>query len=274
MPEPLAGVNVMLLGAVGSGKTTAIRTLCDAGLEVFVLFLDTSAEVISDDPRLHWRYIPPSQMSWKNLMASAKLINTLSSEALQKSAIERSACTEWLDILNQCNDFVDQHGKHFGDVMTWNTDRVFVIDPLTGLNKASRNLTVGLKPNPTQPEWGTMMSNEFIFVDTLCLNTRCHFVLTAHIDPERDEVTGLVRNMASALGRKLAPILPVNFSDVILAQRKGTTFSWTTADLQTDTKARHVPVQDTISPSFVQIIENWKKRGGQICPTINQAPKA
>jgi predicted ATPase len=42
----------MLLGASGSGKTYSIRTLLDAGLEVFVLFTEPGMEVLADCPRL------------------------------------------------------------------------------------------------------------------------------------------------------------------------------------------------------------------------------
>ncbi len=265
--SPISGFNTLLMGPVGSGKSTAIGTLQGSGLEVFVLFLDTSAEVVPKWPGLHWRYIPPSRPSWATLISNAKLINTLSSEGLQKTSMSRETCLEFMDILNLCNDFVDQDGKHFGDVTTWNTDRIFVIDPLTGLNKMSRNLAVGFKPNPTQPEWGTMMANLSQFIDTLCLNTRCHFVLTAHVDPEKDEASGMVKNMAATLGRKLAPTLPVNFSDVILAKRLGTQFYWSTADAQTDTKPRHVPISDKIPPDFKLILKSWQAKGGIICPS-------
>jgi hypothetical protein len=38
------------MGASGTGKTHSIRTLVDAGLEVFVLFTEPGMEVLADVP--------------------------------------------------------------------------------------------------------------------------------------------------------------------------------------------------------------------------------
>ena len=97
-------------------------------------------------------------------------------------------------------------------------------------------------------------------ISKLCLSCQCHFVLIGHIEPERDETTGRVVNMVSTLGRKLAPKIPNNFSDVILSKRSGSQFTWSTADGGTDLKARNLPISENITPSFAIPVSNWAAR--------------
>jgi hypothetical protein len=60
--------------------------------------------------------------------------------------------------------------------------------------------------------------------------------MISHIEREIDEVLGGSKVMASTLGRKLAPKLPRYFSDVILAEKTGAKFSWSTAAIWTGPK--------------------------------------
>lgn len=271
--SPLPGSRTLLMGPTGVGKTYAIRTLANAGLETFVLFTEPGMETISDDSRIRWRYIPPATSPWSDLIQSAKLINTMSNEALQKlTGISQSGFAQFIDILHQCNDF-KVGDRSYGDISRWSTGRALVLDGLTGLSKQSRQLAVGSKPIMTQPDWGVSMDNLEKFIDKLTQDLWCHFVLIAHVEPERDELTGAIKNMPSTLGRKLAPKLPVNFGDVVLAYREGDKFYWSTADARTDLKARLLPVNGKLNPDFVAIIEAWKKKGGLVEPSEMQAPQ-
>jgi hypothetical protein len=98
----------------------------------------------------------------------------------------------------------------------------------------------------------------------LCTDTRAHFILISHIERETDEVLGGSKIMAATLGRKLAPRLPRFFSDVVLSEKNGAKFSWSTAALGADLKARNLPLADGLPPTFGPIIDNWKKQGGII----------
>ena len=65
--SPLAGVNILVEGPTGTGKTTSLKTLADAGLEVFVLFTESGLESFAgimakpqheddDDASPNWAY--------------------------------------------------------------------------------------------------------------------------------------------------------------------------------------------------------------------------
>ena len=147
----------------------------------------------------------------------------------------------------------------FGCIDLFGLDRAFVFDSLSGLNIMAMDLAVGGKPIRTLPDWGVAMENEERLINRLCLGIRCHFVLTAHLEREVDEVLGGIKLMASALGRKLSPQLPRFFSDVVMTVREADKFTWATASTQADTKARNLPWKDQQSPSFVPLLNQWRK---------------
>jgi len=263
----LPGVNVMLLGPTGSGKTHCIRTLLDHDdiMDVFVLFTEPGMEVIGDIPcasGLHYHYIPPANTGWAEMIDSAKKINSLSFEALAKlPGINKTKYNQFIEVLETCADFTcDRCGESFGAVDSWGSDRAFVVDSLSGLNVMAMDLVVGSKPTKSQADWGVAMDNLERLIQRLCTSTQCHFVLTAHLEPERDEVSGRVQLMASTLGRKLAPRLPRFFSDVVLCDRQGSKFVWNTAAGNVELKARNLRLSTELEPSFVQILDHWSKR--------------
>lgn len=321
-PKQLPLPKVMLLGGVGGGKTHAIRTLLDAGLEVFCIFTEPGMETLSDtDPtRLHWKYIEPASPDWSSMHDSATKINTMSFKTLtEQSDINKKKFHGFLDIIDTLANFDDDRtGKRFGPVDLWGRDeshlagaadelarvrathptgvdpnyitrlteaaatysawkaaadkygltaennygryRAVVLDSLSGLNTMAMSLAVGSKPVKNPGDWGVAMDNLEWLILRLTTSLNCMFVLTGHVEREADELTGGIQLMASTLGRKLAPRLPRNFSDVIHCIREGTAWFWSTATLNMDLKARNVPIQAKLPPSFVPLLQTWKSR--------------
>ncbi len=259
----IPGVNVMLCGASGSGKTHAIQTLLDAGLEVFVLFTEPGMEVLghTDPERLHWHYIPPASPDFEDMISSATKINTMSIKMLSDLPdINKKKYTEFIDVLTTLSDFKDDRtGKSYGSVDSWGPDKVLVVDSLTGLSLSAMNLVTGSKPVKCLADWGIAIDNLERLLTKLCVDTKCHFVLIAHLERETDELTGGTSLMASTLGRKLAPKLPRFFSDVIHVKQVQGKFLWSTTTSNVDTKTRNLPLSEALPPSFVPIITSWRK---------------
>lgn len=272
--------STLLLGPPGSGKTTAIVTYIEAGLEVFVLITDPGGEEALIDAviarglpleKLHWHYVPASRMSWNTFGKIIDNVNTRSQQSLadMKYGIEKGEFRQLIEVMESLNDFPDDRtGKKFGPVDQWGKDRVLVIDSMTGINKMSKRLTVGGKPNPHQGEWGIAMEVEEMFIDLLVANTSCFICCIGHIEKEMSETEGRPLIMASFLGKKLAPKIPAMFSDVVLAVRNKDVFTWSTALEGVDLKARTLPIADGLAPSFVSVVEGWKRREDAINATL------
>lgn len=269
--SPLPGIKVLLMGGSGSGKTYAIRTLIDAGITPLCIFTENSFDVLGDVPtdKLHWMYIPPSHDNVSTLLEAAKRVSIMNADMLQKNHdLTRAQTNQYIPLLNGLMNFIcDRTGEIFGNVSTWGTDKCLVIDSLSGLTIAATKLAVGEKYAMTQPEFQIAMKTIENLINQICTGFHCHSVVTAHIEREIDEVNGGAKVYASTLGRKLAPVLPRYFTDVLMAKRLGTKFIWDSADSQADLKSRNAPIASELPPSFAPLIGKWKSRGGVISPT-------
>ena len=272
------GLKELLMGPAGTGKTSSIGTLVDTGIEVFYLALEPGMESLQGYYRdkgrempsnLHFHRVAAPSASISEMMASAKMVNTLSYEALCKvTDPNRGKYNQFYGILESLNNFKDDRtGEAFGPVDSWGSDRVLVIDSLSGLSRASLNAVVGGRPTASQPDWGIAMTQVERLITMLCEGCKCHFVLLAHVEREVDEVQGGVKIMVSTLGKKLAPKFPQLFSDVIMATRQGEKWFWDTANSMADVKFRYLPLASNNPPDFAPILEKWKKRWGLLQPT-------
>lgn len=268
LASPLPGIKVLLIGGSGSGKTYAIRTLIDAGITPMCIFTENSFDVLgnTDKTKLHWMYIPPSHDNVQALIDVAKRISVMSAEQIQKTHdMTRAQTNQYMPFLQALMEFrCARTGESFGNVSSWGTDKALVIDSLSGLTIAATKLAVGEKYAMTQPEFQIAMKTIENLINQICTGFHCHSVVTAHAEREVDEVNGGIKIYASTLGRKLAPVLPRYFTDVILAKRLGAKFVWDTADTQADLKARNAPISPELPPSFAPLLAQWLSRGGLI----------
>lgn len=274
-------MNVLLQGPTGTGKTYELATICEASpsLEVFALFTESGIETAlgywrdkgKEPPaNFHWHVLKPPEANFGNLIENAQRILTTTQESLHKmSDPNRSKHNQFVVLLQALADFPDDRtGKKFGAVDKWGPDRCLALDSLTGINPIALSLVVGGKPVKSQADWGIAQDQIEKLMRLLTDGCRCHFVLTAHVEREIDQVFGGVKVTVSTLGRALAPKLPPMFSDVILSVREGVRFSWSTANALADLKTRNLPLQDNIVPGFKQIFDKWQSRGGRFSPTV------
>ena len=275
--EALAGVNVLLMGPSGTGKTYQIGTLVDANpkLEVFYLALESGIESLFGywkdrglpiPPNLHWHVMPAPKASFKELGDEATMINTMNLESLAKmSDPNRSKYDQYRKLFITLNDFPDDRtGKKFGAVDSWHTNRALVVDGMTGLGNAAMSNVIGGKAVRSQSDWGIAQGTLEKILRMLCDGCACHFVLLAHVEREVDPVLGGSKIMISTLGKALAPKIPAMFSDVILTVRQGDKWFWDTGSALADLKTRNLPIKSDLKPDFKPILDKWVNRGGVI----------
>jgi len=273
----IPGSNVLLVGPSGSGKTHSIGTLIDANITPFVVFTEPGMRTLAPlfkAGKGHYKYIKPATADWKVLEDNANKLNTMTFKGLtQLSDMNKTKYRQWLDLLITMNDFVcDCCGKSWGDTATWQTDRAICIDSLSGLNLMAMDLIVGAKPVKNQGDWGIAMGNLENFINKMTSDTQCHFVMTAHLEREKDEITGGIKLMVSSLGQKLPPKIPRFFDDVVLCQNLEGQFSWATVSSMVDLKYRNLGPGKELPPTFKLVIDSWVEAGGEIKPTEIKEP--
>jgi hypothetical protein len=278
-PSLLPGLNVLLEGPTGTGKTYALGTLADAGVELFLLFTESGLETtlgywtdrgLEVPANVHWHLLGRGTESFATMATSADLINKLDLKSLSSlQDPQRAKHNQFVGLLRALSDFPDDRtGKKFGGVDTWGPDRALAIDSLSGINPIAMSLVVGGKPVKSQGDWGIAMDQIEKLVRQLTDGCKCHTIITAHVEREVDQVLGGVKLTVATLGVKLAPKIPPMFSDVILTSREGDKFFWSTANSQADLKTRNLPIADHIRPDFKPVLEKWISRGGKLTPTV------
>jgi hypothetical protein len=270
-PFSLPGVNVLLMGPSGTGKTHSIGTLVDTGIDVFYLALESGMESLLGywtdrgkpvPPNLHWHKVAAPTADFTQMIENAKNINMLNLDSLAKMTDpNKSKHNQFVSLLQALNNFPDDRtGEKYGPVNSWDQSRVLVADGATGISQCAMALVVGGKAVRNQSDWGIAQDQFEKLVRMLCDNCACHFILLAHVERETDEVLGGVKLMVSTLGKKLAPKLPAMFSDVVLCERSGTKFTWNTASAMADVKCRNLTIAPDHIPSFSPIMEKWISR--------------
>lgn len=267
--------SVLLMGASGAGKTSALTTFIPEGIETFVVctepgghesLLDWCQQQNFDIDKLHWAYALPSTQGWDSVEDLAKKISAMNFELLAsiKSGVGKEATRKGAErLIGLFKNFrCERTGKEYGDVTTWGPDRAFCLDSLSGLSEIAWALTVGYKPTAHQGEWNIAMNFVHDIVRKLNTDRRCFFVLTAHIEKNINEITGISQIMVATLGRKLAPRLPQYFSEVVYAQRTNSDpkFRWSTLDNSAELKNRGLPVGDKLPPNFHLVVESYRRR--------------
>lgn len=270
-PFALPGVNVLLMGPSGTGKTHSIGTLVDLGIEVFYLALESGMESLLGywtdrglevPSNLHWHKLSAPTATFSDMIQNAKNINMLNLDALAKMTDpNKSKHNQFIALLEALNNFPDDRtGEKYGPVNTWDQSRVLVADGATGISQCAMALVVGGKAVRNQSDWGIAQDQVEKLVRMLCDNCACHFVLLAHVERETDAVLGGVKLMISTLGKALAPKFPAMFSDVILTERSGDKWTWNTASAMADVKTRNLPIKSDNSPDFKLVFDKWISR--------------
>jgi hypothetical protein len=263
----------LLMGPAGSGKTTSLATYARAGIECFVIIteptgvdslLDAWEREKLDINLLHYCVVAPASPGWSGLKDLGIRINAMSYKDISelKSGIGKDSMKQFPKLLANLENFHDERtGQKFGDVTSWDSNRCLAIDSLSGISLIALQHTVGFKPSPHQGEWGIAMSAVEMLILKLSSDCNCFFALTAHIEKEPDEITGMAKVAVSTLGRKLAPKIPRFFSEVIRARKDaGGKFLWSTQDGEADLKNRALPSSGSIPQDFGPIIEAYRRR--------------
>lgn len=260
----MSRISICLSGDVGSGKTHSLRTIVEAGRELFVLATEPGVvNILGDLPieKCHIAYISPAVASWDVLRECAIQANSFSMDALQKATSpQKDKFRQYIDVLNLLCNFTDYRtGETFGAVDELPQEVFFAIDNCSGICDMSMALVTGMKFATTQPEWGASQRAALALMNKLCSDLKCNFVLLAHVEKQIDELTGGTHTTLASLGNKLSPKIIKPFDEVIASIREKDEFRWSTTEYNMTLKTRLLGWGDKHPPSFAPLIKKLEE---------------
>lgn len=277
--------SVLLMGMPGSGKTFSIGTLAmsPSNLRVCAIctentgvpaLIDSFRHYKAPIEKLHYATCTADVAGINALSDVAKILKSNSFESLSKmkDGIARQQTQSISRLYDLMLDFkCERTGQSLGPVTAFGPDTVFVLDSLSGLNDMVRQNFMGLKAALAPGEWGVIMENEVNLIKLLAKTLNCFVVIIAHLDREKDEVTGGTTVVPAALGSKVGPKLGQHFNEVILQKRTPSGFFWSTNDAQASCFQRALPAESQMRPSFTPVVQSHKDRLASIStPTSTQ----
>ena len=264
--------NCLVLGPIGCGKSASLRTLLrhyedydgrvkpGAGKDVMLLALEPGADAtlgaFSCEMGLHVKQHLPATVSWEVMEEWVQRLGVMDMETIAKMAVPahiRKEFQQFLELYSICNNYkCDRCGQTFGAVDSWDDSRVLAVDGMSGLSDMASQYIVGPKPIRSLPQTGTVQNLIEGFLKK-CVSIPATFVLISHWSREQDEIKGGSSITLDTIGVKLAPKVLKMFDEIIVAQRQGTKFTWSTLEDRIELKARRLPYADNLAPDFTQI---------------------
>jgi hypothetical protein len=176
--------------------------------------------------------------------------------------MHRSKNNQMTEMYSVLNDFEDQRTQrlNMARLTLGQTGPFWSFDSLSGFIRMAFDMQIGAKPVRDVSDWGIVQQHLMGFIHKLTSGCICHIVIIGHIERETDLVLGGNKITVSVPGKAIAATILQPFSDVILAERTGTEFSWNTANSQADLKARNLPIASKLPADFGVIYDKWKTR--------------
>lgn len=190
----------------GSGKTGALSSLVDAGLNVRVLDFDNGLSVLKG-------YVK-DKSKLANVHYVDKLQDQLRLVGGRVGIAKAPAFTRAMDALEKGG--AEFWGADIPPVKEWTPRDVLVIDSLTMAGRASLQLVMDINAagykNPEIQHYGTAMENIEKWLQGLTASiVPCHVIVNTHITG----VEGDTRLYPDALGSKLPPKIAKYFDNLV-----------------------------------------------------------
>jgi hypothetical protein len=200
-------VKLLLLGDSGAGKTGALASLVDAGMNIRVLDFDNGLSVLKGYVRDKTKL---ANVHYQTLRDDFQLLGA-------RMGIKRaSAFQQAMELLEKGGDKWGESGKHIPPLVAWTPRDVLVIDSLSLMGKSS--LMMVMQANgaamkaPEIQHYGTAMDNIEKFLDLITSSSvPCHVIVNTHTSSP----DGSTKIYPEALGSKLGPKVPKPFDTML-----------------------------------------------------------
>lgn len=207
---------LLLVGDSGTGKTSSLATLANAGYKVNILDYDAGLDILKN-------YLTPDGLKNVNYL-------TLKDDMTKATAWQRGRDIVFKGWKTETEDL--------GKVQDWSADTVLVIDSLTFMGDAAKHAAAALNGKPitgqlSQQEWGEAVRVVENFLDYITSDfVKCNLVMTALPLPLEDD-SGVSRLYPSAVTKAFSSMKVAKYFNNLFRvanRRDGTPYFRTAGD--------------------------------------------
>lgn len=201
-------VKLLLMGNSGVGKTGALASLAAAGYRLFIADFDNGLDILMDPTILDPKY--RENVFYKSFQDTPiKAGNALI-----------PAANAWSDMMKALGDWKED-GKSLGNITTWGSNDVFVLDSLTIASDRAMDeaLKMGgrLGQRPQIQDYAAAMDSiQSLLELAYSMACKCNVVMNAHLQYLNDEQSGTRKAFPNVIGQRLAPKVPRYFNNMVL----------------------------------------------------------
>lgn len=211
-------VKMLNIGAPGAGKSGAICSLADAGLNVRILDLDKGADIIRS-VMLH-----PSSIYKLDSIDRIKYISLSDRMKNVSGKLIPKSPKAWQSAMELLDNWKDGD-ESLGPISSWTANDVLVIDGLTHLCNAAMNFVLFMNARLGQPktqgDWYQAQNRieellQLLYDD----GVGCNVVMNCHIKYIGDD-NGPKQGYPESVGTALAPKIGSYFNTVVMSKTSG-----------------------------------------------------
>lgn len=207
-------IKMLLIGDSGKGKTGALASLAEAGLQVRILDFDNGLSILPSI--LKGKPEAIARIQYESCLDDFHMVG--------QKLLPKGVPTAFTKGLSLMTDWKTP-SLNLGPVSSWDKKNVLVIDSLSHLSNAAMRYVLSLNKRsgeqPWQSDWGQAMSLieqvlQLLYSDQI----KCHVILTAHIthiggEENADGKMVGVKQYPNTLGQKLPPKIPQYFNTML-----------------------------------------------------------
>ena len=203
----------LLLGHGGAGKTGLIASLARR-YKLFIADFDNGLDIFLDP-----KVLPPEfrkNVYYKTFYDQVNIVGGKPIHAATSIPEFTAAIGGWRE-----------GSDNLGNIYTWGSNTVFVLDSLTFFGDAALRNAQGiagrLGQRPQIQDYGAAVDTVETTIEMLYNPAvKCHVIVTAHLVPMNDQTSGnVIKLLPSAIGNKLPPKIGRYFNNVVLVEKSG-----------------------------------------------------
>lgn len=218
-------VKGLILGDGGSGKTSALIALIEAGYNLYIYDFDNLLIPLKKliQARCPERMGQVFVQTFTDKLKGVDMPAMMVGNSLKIMPNNDGTPKAYSNAMKQLTHWKDGD-EDFGDPGTWGTNSIVVIDSLTSCATAAFRYVQAMNPGAKEPQTYYFAAQNLVMnlISLLCSESMAvHVLVLAHINYEKDSDGNLLKGFPKSIGSALNTVIATSFNTCLLVQSVG-----------------------------------------------------